>query len=71
MKYQSESGAFDYIARAGSVTDLGLYIEVVRGSLGLKRLGALDFLKNHCRRKIVWVPEMSLIAKKFRKTKKQ
>lgn len=53
----SEGTALNKIMQGYGVTDLGAYIEVVRGALGIKRLGALDYLVNHCKRKVVWVNE--------------
>jgi hypothetical protein len=53
----TESEATDMVTSSGGATDSGLYIEVVRGSLGLKRLAALDFLVYHCKRMVTWVNE--------------
>lgn len=53
----TESKALDIILSSGGVTDTGAYLEVVRGSLGLKRLSALDYLTNHLKRMVVWVNE--------------
>jgi hypothetical protein len=51
----SESEALENIMRSRGVTNVGLYIEVVRGALGIKRLGMLDFLRYKCKRKVIMV----------------
>lgn len=66
MKY-TEGSALDRVMGARGVTNLGLYIEVVRGSLGIKRLGALDYLRNHLKYRFVFVREASKLAQKAKK----
>ena len=56
-KGYTESEALENIMRSKGVTELGLYIEVVRGALGIKRLGMLDFLRYHCKRRVLVVDQ--------------
>lgn len=53
----TETEAMNTVLSSRGVTNTGLYLEVVRGSLGLKRLSSLDYLVNHLKRKVIWVRE--------------
>lgn len=63
-KDYTEGQALENIMRSKGVTDTGGYIEVVRGALGIKRLGMLDFLEKKCKRRVVIVDRASKKGKK-------
>lgn len=50
----TESEALRIVTAVRGVTDNGGYIEVIRGSLGIRRLAALDYLVNHLKRRVIW-----------------